>query len=97
MRTIQEIEQETMEAETRQDYRGYKVSDIRKTFNALCDPNDWRRPIDAWIPHQLFGIAAAAVEFFTCTELKVVGGPQPLTGKILVHADGYRMGPAGDH
>ncbi len=97
MNAVDSIEAEIREQEKVQEYKGYKVAEIRRAFEALCDPQDWKAPICAWIPHQLFGLAAVAVEFFTCTELKVVGGPEPLTGRILVQADGYRMGPAGDH
>ncbi len=96
MNAIDQIEAEIRRQEEVQEYKGYKVADMRRTFEKLCDPQDWKAPIHALIPHQLFGLAAVAVEFFTCTELKVVGGPEPLTGRILVHADGYRMGPAGD-
>jgi hypothetical protein len=95
MQTIAQIEAEMLEAEAHQEYKGYKVSEIRKVFDAMADPDDWRAPIEAWIDHKLFGIAAVATEFFTCTELKVIGGPEPLTGRILVQADGYRNGPAG--
>jgi hypothetical protein len=42
-------------------------------------------------------IAKVAVEFFTTTELKVVGGPEPITGRLLCESIGYRAGPAGDH
>lgn len=97
MNAVDEIEAQIRESERHRTYRGYVIADIRKTFDALQNPGDWKDEINAWIPHQLFGLAAVAVEFFTCTELKIVAGPQPLTGKIRVHADGYRMGPCGDH
>ena len=90
-------EQAAMEAEETQEYRGYTVADLRKTFNALTDPKDWKGPICAWIPASLFGEASAAVEFFAAASLKITGGPQLLTGRILVESDGYQMGPAGDH
>ncbi|GEM_PF-2845850 len=88
-------EARALEAEANQEYRGHTIANMRKAFDLLADPDDWRAPIDAWIDHRAYGLAAAAVEFFTCTELQIIGGPQPLTGRILVHADGYRMGPAG--
>ncbi|HSW45459.1 MAG TPA: hypothetical protein VLM89_07805 [Phycisphaerae bacterium] len=76
---------------------GFKVGDMRKVFERLVDPKDWRGPIAALIAPGLFPIAKAAVEFYTATELKVVGGPEQLTGRVAVHSVGYRMGPAGDH
>jgi len=92
---VAKMEQERIEAEAHQEYKGYKVADIRRVFDAISDPEDWRAPISRWIPCDMVGIARVAVEFFTCTELKVVAGPQVLTGYVLVQADGYRMGPAG--
>lgn len=97
MNTIEEIEAEIREAEKHREYQGFTIADLRKTFEALQNPDDWRSPIDAWIPRQLYEIARVAVDYFTATSLDVVGGPQPISGKILVHSDGYRMGPAGDH
>jgi len=92
---VAKMEAERIKAEAEQEYRGYKVADIRRVFDAISDPEDWRAPISRWIPCDMVGIAQVAVEFFTCTELKVVAGPQALTGYVLVRADGYRMGPAG--
>jgi len=95
---VAKILEEETEAQRRideQKYRGHRIGDLRRVFDRVADPEDWRGPIRCWIPHDLFKAAAAAVEFFTCTELKVVAGPQALTGCILVEADGYRNGPAG--
>ncbi|MCW7072100.1 MAG: hypothetical protein OCU12_07240 [Methanophagales archaeon] len=75
----------------------YTVAELKATFDAIADPDDWRGPIAAWIYPNDFRRAADAVEFYTATTLRVMGGPQPLTGCILVEADGYRRGPAGDH
>ena len=72
----------------------YSVEDMRKVFEKIEDPTNWKNEINALIPHHLFGIAADAVEFYTATKLEVVGGPEPLTGRILVHAPGYYNGPA---
>jgi len=92
---VAKMEEERIGAEAHQEYKGYKVADIRRVFDSLADPEDWRAPISRWIPHDIVGIAQVAVEYFTCTELKVVAGPQALTGYVLVQADGYRNGPAG--
>ena len=75
----------------------YPIEDLKKVFDKICNPDDWKDEINALIPAELYEIAAEAVEFYTTTSLKVIGGPELLTGRILVHAIGYRMGPAGDH
>lgn len=51
---------------------GFKVGDLRKVFECLVDPKDWRGEIAALIPADLYPIARRAVEFYTATELKVV-------------------------
>ncbi len=73
----------------------YPIEDMKAIMDAIEDPNDWRAEINAWIPANLYPIAREAVIFYTATDLEVVGGPQPITGNILVHATGYRNGPAG--
>jgi hypothetical protein len=70
----------------------YRIADLRRVFDRLCDPGDWKAPILAKIPHETFSIAKAAVAFFTGSELKVEA---LLTGcadggKLRVSADGYR-------
>jgi len=87
---------EIQETQTAGTYRGFALADIEKVFTRMQNPADWKAPLLAWIPADAFQIAAVACEFYTATELKVTGGPQPITGRILVEAAGYRAGPAGD-
>ena len=98
MKTETRISEETAKAISEMDeqiHEGHKIGDLREVFDAIAPKDDWRGEINAMINHRLFPIANAAVEFFTSTSLKVVGGPEPITGHIAVHSVGYRMGPCG--
>lgn len=75
----------------------YTVGQLREIFDAVSDPDDWKGPIRALIPASGHGVVDAAVEFFTATRISVTDGPEVGTGRILIEADGYRAGPAGDH
>lgn len=83
--------------EAKETYKGYVVAELRTTFGALHDPRDWRAPIRTWIMPERLDRAKVAVEFFTATELMVVGEPHPVSGCLQVYSIGYRQGPAGDH
>jgi hypothetical protein len=83
------IFEETKGAMMPKTYTESDIADMRETFDRVANPENWKLPIDAWIPGSAFKMVAEAVEFFTGSELRVQGGPQPLTGRILVHADGY--------
>jgi hypothetical protein len=74
-------------------YHGpYLIADLRKVFDRLHQPNDWKGPILAHIPHETFAICKAAVAYFAGSELKVDGvliGSEP-PGMLQVRANGYR-------
>lgn len=78
-------------------FRGYTPAELAAAFSRVCDPDDWRAPISAWVSAGTIDVVIAAIEFFTATEPKVaglgvmVGKP----GMVLVEAVGYRAGPAG--
>jgi len=67
---------------------------LKSIFDKVCDPQDWKDEVCAWINHNDFAIVNEAVQFFTATSIEVIGGPQQITGRILVYAKGYRRGPA---
>ena len=75
----------------------YTVEQLSEIFDAVSDPDDWKAPIAAWIPASTYDAVGAAVEFYTGTWIRVAGGPELGTGRILIEAEGYRAGPAGDH
>lgn len=76
---------------------------LKAVFDRVCDPKDWKAEIYAEIPasQTAFNLLNEAVEFFTATRLQVVGIDfnRHISGfpVMVVKADGYRKGPAGDH
>jgi hypothetical protein len=71
--------------------------EIEKYWNMVKPVGDWKGPIDKVIPGELSREEKKKIEnaiwYYTATEVwfeKVKGGTR-------VTADGYRMGPAGDH
>lgn len=61
-------------------------------FNQVCDPADWKAPIDCMVPWDTANIYMQAVEFMT--------GVKPEVVRMFGHCAhltcvGYRMGPAG--
>lgn len=82
---------ELFETET---FRGFAIDDLQAIFSRIQDPADWRNPVTAEIPDEALDLVSAAIDFYTATKTRVVGGPTP-DGKILIYAKGYRAGPAG--
>lgn len=74
---------------------------LHRAFDMVCDPEDWKAPIAAEVtlPEVDDGaIIAQAIAHFTATRptVRLVG--QNADGyRLSFTADGYRMGPAGDH
>lgn len=73
----------------------YTYGELKKAFDAVCDPTDWKAPIMAAMPGEAVNIVVAAIEFFTATNPKV--GVAVGTMRYVVTSEGYRAGPAGDH
>lgn len=68
---------------------------LRKTFDAICDPTDWKAPVHAVVSRDgtvSVGLYADAIEFMTGTKpmLFVVD-----ESHIRIVSEGYRLGPAG--
>jgi len=83
---------EKFEAETvaaRIDGHNYSIADLRKVFDAVCNPEDWKAPWAAFVPHQIVPVVMASVEFFHA-DRPTVGGIQPLTGKVSMMGKGYQ-------
>ena len=73
-------------------YRGYSEEQIRSTFDAICDPEDWKAPISAPVnPKDDMVLYEAAIEFYTATQCKF----KMIGNQLHVMSLGYRMGPAG--
>lgn len=65
------------------------IADLRKVTDAVFDPENWRLPWSAYVPHDLVAVVLAAVEFFHADRAEVVG-VQELTGKVLLVGHGYQ-------
>lgn len=66
----------------------------RAAFNQVCDPEDWKAPIDCIVPWGLANLYMNAIEFMT--------GVTPTferlnNGDTRLKCCGYRLGPCGDH
>ena len=70
---------------------------LEAAFNMVADPNDWRAPIDAYVPKDTdLVLLEEAIVFYTATTptfTVALGKDQVM--RIRVRADGYRAGPAG--
>ena len=65
---------------------------LRKYFNSVCDADDWKKPINAYITFAERTLVETAIMYYTGTKAKFV----PMHSDMLnVKALGYRMGPCG--
>lgn len=76
-------------------FRGLTYRQLRNAWDAI-KPADWRGPVMTDVDFEELAVTAAAVAYFTATELKVAKLDFP-NRRAYIHADGYRRGPAGDH
>ncbi len=75
---------------------GYTRAELHAAFNLVCNPDDWKAPIERATVHPtLWPVVAHAVIFFTGTSARVIGVED--FGRLVIAFDGYRNGPAGDH
>lgn len=83
----------TLSIQTDFEFRGFSENQLRTAMTAVEPASHWKDPIRRWIGNDDLAVTSAAVAFFTATEVRVV---ERTAGQILVEADGYRAGPAGD-
>jgi len=67
---------------------------LKYVFKNVCDENDWKEPIIAIIDKNDWEIVRKAIVFMTAT-LPVITAETAI--KYSIYAEGYRLGPAGDH
>ena len=72
-------------------FAGYSRQELGELFDFVCDPKDWRAPIDTVINSAAVQDVEVAVMFFTGTPVSVTPDSSP--GMVRVRADGYRNGP----
>jgi len=76
----------------------FTVADLHKQYNRICNPNDWRAPIDAIVPKAEVLITVAAITYYTGTTCKthLVDAPDGYSGEFWrIRSVGYRNGPCG--
>lgn len=80
---------------------GYTRVELDAMFTRLHQPGDWKAPIDATVrvDGRDMHVITKAVEFFTATipTITVIAANRDGSSFVRVQAQGYRMGPAGDH
>jgi hypothetical protein len=84
-----------MKIKTNQELMNAKRIQLEAVFNKLCDPHDWKAPIDCTCRPEDVNLVREAVVYFTATEpaFSTIEGANVLQVRAL----GYRQGPAGDH
>lgn len=76
-------------AEATQEFKGYKVSELREIFEIIQNDDDWKAPWAASVPHHIVDIVCKAVEFFHADKVRVVG-IQRMTGMVVIEGRGYQ-------
>lgn len=74
---------------------GYRREQLAAAFERVRNPRDWKAPIRAVIPAAQRPVVEKAVLWFTAT-VPVFMAASGATGRLVVRAPGYRLGPAGD-
>lgn len=83
------------------DLKGYadtmrdKFGELQTGYGVGEFQTDWKAPIDVMIARCDFKEYRECVEFMTGTTLKVIETVEPYFVRCI--AEGYRMGPCGDH
>jgi hypothetical protein len=67
---------------------------MQDLFDQLCNPKDWKAPVDCTVPVSVAGLAHEAIIFMTGT---VPNSERQPGGLFRLTAVGYRAGPCGDH
>jgi hypothetical protein len=72
----------------------FSREELSAAFSKVQNPNHWKDSIYSIIDAKDKEVVARAIPYFTATEptFTDIGN-----GQLLVRADGYRRGPAGDH
>lgn len=76
-------------------HRGYTQLELLQTFDNICDPIDWKKPIEAIVMGQFLHRVVAAIEFYTATNPTVTPAGKLNRRVFRVKSEGYRQGPAG--
>lgn len=74
-----------------------QIHDIyRATFNHVCDPVDWKAPVDCVVPYDLANLYMQAIEFMTGVKPNAEVARHAVFGRAFrLYCVGYRAGPCG--
>lgn len=73
---------------------GYRLDELAAAFDRVRDARDWKAPIRAVIPANDRPVVEKAVLWFTDT-VPVFAEASGEADRLVVRAQGYRLGPAG--
>lgn len=65
------------------------IATLRETFDRVANAGDWKASWAAMVPCQIVPLVMEAVAFYHGARPRVEGGPEPLTGRVLMVGDGY--------
>ena len=77
------------ESETVATPEGDTIADLRRCFEGVCNPDDWKAPVAVAAPAAMVTLIIRAVAFFHADTLEVVG-VQPITGLVTLKGHGYQ-------
>lgn len=75
-------------AEENETHGSYKVSDLRKAFGAVKNPEGWKKPWTAAVHHSLVAITGVASNYFLGSKI-TIEGIQAGTGYVILSSSGY--------
>lgn len=84
----EEWQKKEEETEVSVDGHMYTVADLRRVFDRVCDPNDWKAHWGAWVPWQLVGLVRAAVNWYHGDTPRIVA--KDGRGRLLMTGRGYQ-------
>jgi len=67
----------------------FTIAELKRVFDCVADPTDWRKPWSAWVPFQAVGLVREAVRWFH-GDFPKIHGFRPIDGKILMSGEGYQ-------
>ena len=74
---------------------GYTRRQLKRAFDAVCDPADWKAPISKAVLINDIEITLAAIRYFTGTSPVAGVRKGRLYVDAIVESKGYRLGPCG--
>lgn len=80
----------------------HPIETLKKAFDKVKDPRDWKAPINAVVKSEDIGAVWEAVVFYTATQPEIIAQDYILenSGEFKIYcyrvkSEGYRNGPAG--